>query len=132
MEKITGIPTQITRKKTRSETNLDVFYNLLKDKKSLSIKTVAKLFKVSREKALEWAKILENHELVTIEYPTFSVPEVKINEKEIKTPEKTKAKEKAREKTKKVVKTDKGSKETRKEPKVTKHRKKKKIKRRKK
>lgn len=83
-EKIDPPSSKIIQKKTRSETNLDILYNLLKTKKSLKLKTISKFFKITKEKALEWAKILENHELATIEYPAFTDPEVKINEKENK------------------------------------------------
>ena len=68
--------------KSRSETNMDVFYKFLKEKKSLSTRTISKLFTITKEKALDWARILEEHELVIIEYPAFSDPEVKIKEKE--------------------------------------------------
>lgn len=74
----------VKHKKSRSETDLDVFYKILKEKKSLGIGTISKIFQISKEKALEWAKVLENHGIVTIEYPAFYDPEVKINEKEIK------------------------------------------------
>jgi Ca2+/Na+ antiporter len=77
---------EIIPKKSKSETDLDILYNMLKKNKSLSIKAISKIFKISREKALDWSKILENHDLVTIEYPTFDIPEVKINEKEKKEP----------------------------------------------
>lgn len=72
----------IKRKKGRAETDLDTLYNLLKAKKNLSIEAVSKVFSIKKEKALEWAKILENHELVRIEYPAFSSPEIKLNGKE--------------------------------------------------
>ena len=72
----------IKERKTRSETDLDILYNLLKKRKEINIRTISKIFGISKEKAIEWAKILENHELVTIEYPIFNYPEVKINEKE--------------------------------------------------
>lgn len=72
----------VKRKKGRAETDLDTLYNLIKDKKNLSVEVISKSFNIKREKALEWAKILENHELVRIEYPAFSAPEVIINGKE--------------------------------------------------
>jgi len=78
-------------KKTRSKTDLDVLYQIIMDKKSLSVNLIAKGFNITKEKALEWAKILENHELVSIEYPAFSPPEVKVYEKE--EPENKKKKE---------------------------------------
>ena len=84
----------IKEKKSKSETDLDILYNLLKNKKKLNTKTISKLFKISKEKALEWAKILENHELVTIEYPTFTHPEVRINEEQ-KKEQQTKKQQKA-------------------------------------
>jgi hypothetical protein len=65
---------------SRSETSLDVFYQLLKEKKSLSIRSISILFKIKKEVALEWAKILEDQDLATIEYPAFSEPEVKFKE----------------------------------------------------
>jgi hypothetical protein len=75
------VPYQESLTKERSGTELDSLYELLKNKKKLSVDTIAKTFSVSKEKAIEWAKILENSELVTIEYPAFNDPEVRIVEK---------------------------------------------------
>ncbi|MEK6917707.1 MAG: hypothetical protein AABW51_02055 [Nanoarchaeota archaeon] len=69
--------------KSKAETNFDVFYNLLKDKKSLNTSTIATAFSISKEQALEWGKILEEHDLVSIEYPAFSDPEVIVTEEKI-------------------------------------------------
>lgn len=77
----------LTEPKTKAGTYLDTFYELMKEKKSLNVGTIAKAFKIPKEKALEWARILEEHNLVTIEYPAFSDADVKIrgyNEKEEK------------------------------------------------
>ena len=68
--------------KSKAETNLDVLYNLLMEKKSLSIRTISRLFNIPKEKALEWSKILEDQDLVSIEYPAFSDAEVKIKQDE--------------------------------------------------
>lgn len=62
----------------KPQTNIDVFYSLIKEQKALSLTIISKLFKINKEKALEWARILEDKELVTIEYPAFSDPEVRI------------------------------------------------------
>ena len=78
---------------SKSSTDLDLFYNLLKEKKSLTMGSISKLFNIPKEKAIEWAKILENHELATIEYPAFSDPEVRINEKDEGKGKETKQKE---------------------------------------
>ena len=82
----------IKQQKTKSGTDLDVFYNILKQKKKLRINVIAKIFKISKEKALDWAKILENQDLAMIEYPAFNDPEVRI--KEVKINEKEESKEK--------------------------------------
>jgi len=60
------------------DTDLDILYNLLKQKTRLKISVIAKTFKVSNEKALEWSRILENNDLVRIEHFAFSEPEVEI------------------------------------------------------
>ena len=72
---------QIKTKKNKSGTDLDILYEILKSKKKLKIGVIAITFNITKEKAHEWAKILENHELATIEYPAFNDPEVRINEK---------------------------------------------------
>jgi hypothetical protein len=64
--------------KSKAETNIDIFYALLLEKKSLTSGTIAKVFKITKDQALEWAKILEEHGLASIEYPAFSDPEIRI------------------------------------------------------
>jgi len=63
------------------ETELDRLYELLKVKERLSIDSISKVFGIEKEKALEWAQILEEHDLVKIEYPAFSDPEIEIKDK---------------------------------------------------
>ena len=67
--------------KSKAETSFDIFYRLIKEKKSLNTATIAKAFSISKEQALEWGKILEEHNLVTIEYPAFSDPDIIVVEK---------------------------------------------------
>jgi len=68
-------------RKIYSQTDLDTLYKLLKEKNSLSTQTIGKFFQIPKDKALEWAKILENNKLVTIEYPAFNDPEIIIKTK---------------------------------------------------
>jgi len=98
---------QIEQRRSKSGTDLDTLYALLQERKKASIPAIAKVFKISNEKALDWGKILENKELVTVEYPAFSDPEVRMKTKEDeeesdKTKEKKggKKKEKAEDKAK--------------------------------
>lgn len=60
------------------KTELDTLYNLLKEKKSLHIGTIAKAFNVDKALALKWAKTLEEGKLAAIDYPKFGEPEVSI------------------------------------------------------
>lgn len=71
---------KIKTSKGKSSTDLDVLYDLLKNKKRLKINIIAKTFKITNDKALEWAKILENSELGVIEYPAFNEPEIRLKE----------------------------------------------------
>jgi|SRR3989344_2371304 len=73
---------RIKNKKTRSETDLDILYNLLLEKKKLSLGLISRTFHVKKDTALEWGKILENNNLARIEYPTFNEPEIRLLEKE--------------------------------------------------
>lgn len=65
-------------KKSSSETDLDSLYRILKEKGMLSVATVAKIFNISKDKALEWGMILEDHKIIVIEYPAFDDPELRI------------------------------------------------------
>ena len=87
----------------KSGTDLDILYALLKEKKKLKISVIAKTFSITNDRALEWAKILENYELGAIEYPAFDSPELRIKEseeekKEIKKPEENKIEKEDKEK----------------------------------
>lgn len=73
---------EIKKRSSKTETDLDVVYRILKEKKRLPIYLISKSFNIDKEKAIEWAKILENSGLAILEYPAFGEPEVRINEKE--------------------------------------------------
>lgn len=61
-----------------NETDLDVLYEILKNKKKIGLSAVAKSFKVNKEVAMEWCKILESGDLAIIDYPGFGEPTIKI------------------------------------------------------
>lgn len=63
-----------------NETDLDVLYEALKNKKKFSLSAIANSFKINREVAMEWCKILESGDLAVIEYPGFGEPVIKIKE----------------------------------------------------
>ncbi|MBX4196277.1 hypothetical protein KW805_01690 [Candidatus Pacearchaeota archaeon] len=66
--------------KSRTKTDLDVLYDILRERKHLRLSTICKLFKVKKELVIEWAEILERAELAIIDYPKLGEPVIKINE----------------------------------------------------
>ncbi|MEM4625529.1 MAG: hypothetical protein QXJ28_02080 [Candidatus Pacearchaeota archaeon] len=69
-------------KKEEGLTDIDLLYELLKRKKRMNISTIAKIFKINKELAIEWARILEEGDLAEINYPILSEPTLEIKEKE--------------------------------------------------
>ncbi len=55
----------------KSLTDIDIFYIMLQKNKLLKLNTVSKAFNISKDLALEWAKILEEHNMAKIRYHTF-------------------------------------------------------------
>ncbi|MFH1291253.1 MAG: hypothetical protein ABIH79_01725 [archaeon] len=70
----------INKKSTKSRTDLDTLYEILKHKKEIDIGDIGKVFKVNPEIALEWSKILENGDLAMIDYPGFGRPVLRLLE----------------------------------------------------
>ena len=64
------------------KTDLDVLYDILKEKKHLHLQTIAKIFKVDIDVAKNWCQILVAGNLATLEYPRFGDPELILNEEE--------------------------------------------------
>jgi hypothetical protein len=73
---------QVKEKHGKSNTDLDALYSVLKANNSLKITTISEVFKVDKEKALEWAKILENSNLAQIQYPAFADAELILKNEE--------------------------------------------------
>ena len=72
----------LKEKHSRGEhkTDLDVLYDILKEKKHLHLQTIAKIFKVEAKVAKNWCQILVSGNLATLEYPRFGDPELILNE----------------------------------------------------
>lgn len=71
---------QIKRSQEKAKTDIDLLYDLLKEKKKIELGVVADTFKISEETATEWAKILEDAQLASLHYPRFGEAEIKIKE----------------------------------------------------
>lgn len=63
-------------KSTKYQTDLDKLYELVERKGKVKLQEAAKKFKISMEKAEEWAKILENHDMIKLNYPAFGEVEL--------------------------------------------------------
>jgi hypothetical protein len=77
---------RVEKPNTIYKTDLDTLYNLLKEKKQIGISSIAKSYGVSKEVAMEWARILESGNLADLDYPGFGEPYLRLNEKSIETP----------------------------------------------
>ncbi|MDO8508745.1 MAG: hypothetical protein Q7S27_03620 [Nanoarchaeota archaeon] len=70
----------LSKYKAKTKTDLDILYEILKEKKHLRISTISKIFNISQEIALSWAKTLESGSLAAIHYPRVGEPELTIIE----------------------------------------------------
>lgn len=60
----------------KSKTDLDVLYDLLKEKGKLKLSSITSIFKIPESKAIEWTKILESGNLAEMNYPRIGEPEL--------------------------------------------------------
>src|SRR3989344_2062911 len=64
--------------KPEYQTDLDRLYELVQQKQSVKLGEVMKMFSIDRKKSEEWAAILEDSDLISIHYPAFGDPELRI------------------------------------------------------
>ncbi|MBS3165595.1 hypothetical protein J4444_00590 [Candidatus Woesearchaeota archaeon] len=62
------------------ETEIDAVYRLVKEKKNIPLQDIVSKFKVTEAIVQEWVRILEEHKLVIVHYPTFGSPTLKLFE----------------------------------------------------
>ncbi len=63
-----------------AQTDLDLMYELTKEKKAVKINALSNYFKVDDKTIIEWARILEEANLVSLNYPAVGEPQIVINE----------------------------------------------------
>ncbi len=68
---IRGIKRSVVDKTNKYNTDIDTLYELINKKGKLTISEVCKGFGVTKEMAEEWGKILEEHDLIRLNYPPF-------------------------------------------------------------
>jgi len=61
-------------KQNISGTDIDVLYALLQQKNEIPLSLIQRVFRINKEMALKWGKILEEHNLAIMNYPAFSEP----------------------------------------------------------
>ncbi len=66
------------------ETDIDKLFNLVKRRRSITLSAAAKELGKTDKDIAEWGGILEKHKLVTLHYPIFGDPELRIVEKKKK------------------------------------------------
>lgn len=67
----------------KSQTDLDILYEILKREKWVTLDNIEKVFKVNSEIALDWSKVLENGNLAIIDYPRFGKPVLRLLTKDV-------------------------------------------------
>ena len=75
-----AVHVEILKKKAKSDTEIDMLYELLQKNKKITISKAAELFKVDKEIIENWGEILENNQLVVVDYPRFGEIEIRLNE----------------------------------------------------
>ena len=70
-EKLTKIPINMI------ETDIDKLMVIIEEKKSVNVKDLSKALNVKVERIENWAKILEEHGLIEIEYPIIGLPRLR-------------------------------------------------------
>lgn len=80
MQKATHI--ELVKKKNKSDTDIDLLYEMLKKNKRISLSKLAELFKVDKKVVEEWGKILEENGYAVVDYPRFGEIEIRIKEDE--------------------------------------------------
>lgn len=71
---------ELIKKKSKSETDIDVLYQLLQKNKKLTVTKIAQLFNVDKEIVKEWGEVLENNNLAVVDYPRFGEIEMRLKE----------------------------------------------------
>lgn len=77
------IVTKIKTPKGIARTDLDMMYDLVKEKKAIKVNVLAKYFNVNDKTIIDWARILEEANLVRINYPAIGEPQIVINKEEM-------------------------------------------------
>lgn len=73
---------ELVKKKNKSDTDIDLLYEMLKRNKRLPLSRLAELFKVDKKVIEEWGKILEESGMAVVDYPRFGEIEIILKDEE--------------------------------------------------
>ncbi|MEK6915049.1 MAG: hypothetical protein AABW89_00725 [Nanoarchaeota archaeon] len=73
---------ELSKKRNKSDTEIDVLYDMLKKNKKITLTKLAELFKVNKKVVEEWGKILEESGFVVVDYPRFGEIEIRLKDEE--------------------------------------------------
>jgi len=71
------IPYRLSGNTKSLKTGIDGLYSLIRDKKNMTAAKAAKSLKVKENIIVEWARIMEEHEMLRIHYPVFGKPSLR-------------------------------------------------------
>lgn len=74
---------EVVKKKNKSDTQIDLLYEMLKKNKRLTLTKLSELFKVDKKVVEEWGRILEENDYAVVDYPRFGEIEIRLKENEI-------------------------------------------------
>ena len=97
---------ELLSKRNKSETDIDVLYEMLKKNKKIPLSKLAELFKVNKKVVEEWGTILEESGYAIVDYPRFGEIEIILKEEAIPKEEEEKYKKRVIEKKDKKVGED--------------------------
>jgi hypothetical protein len=60
-----------------TKTDIDTLYESLQEERQIKLSDVAKKFRIDKEVALDWFRILEDAKLAEVIYPSFGEPRIK-------------------------------------------------------
>jgi len=67
----------LVKQKSQYQTDIDILYSLLKEYKLIKLSEIVEIFGITKEKAEEWALILEESNLAILHYPAMGETELR-------------------------------------------------------
>lgn len=71
---------ELLSKKNKSDTDIDILYEILQKNKKVTVSQVSELFKVDKKVVEEWGEILEHNDLAVVDYPRFGEIEIRLKD----------------------------------------------------